>query len=305
MKMKTAWLEEMNWMEAEQAFKDANGIAIIPIGCLEQWGHMPVGCDTYQAMGHVKKVVELAQKDKEIKQIVVLPMVPHGCQPYMADFPGTVHIPHDVLREYYRAIVKSLMRFGVMKFIWISGHSGNAPPLIELGRDLKAEYGVLTVLEQCWKTRSEYGAPQRPGAPRGGHGSGGLPLSELSPEILKRAAAQAKTWFPEKHKIYGWEGTDDFVEPGFFHDLGMLQAKLKTSLSSQGKPMSVLMCGSWHEQAPYGNIGEPSITDADVEESRRGLEIAAKHTIAIIKAITKIKVPLAKSKPTRDIEKLP
>ncbi len=173
MKMKTPYLEEMNWMEAQQAIKDAGGIAIIPIGCLEQWGAFPLGGDTYQCLGHVNKLIELAQKDREIKQIVVLPMVSYGYQPMMKDFPGTVHIPHDVLREYCRAIVKSLMKFGVMKFIWCSGHSGNAPPIIELGRDLKAEYGVLTVLDEGFRSYYTWRGPQPSDARRGGHGSGG------------------------------------------------------------------------------------------------------------------------------------
>lgn len=305
MKMKTPWLEEMNWMEVEQAFKDANGIVIVPIGCLEQWAHMPVGCDTYQAMGHVKKIIELAEKDPDIKQIVVLPMVSYGCQPYMADFPGTVHIPHDVLREYYRAIVKSFMKFGIMKFIWVSGHSGNAPPLIEMGRELRTEQGVLTVLEQCWKTVIEYrGGYSPPGGKRGGHGSGGLPLCELSPEIIARDTPLAKDWIPEDHSFFAWPGADDFASAGFYHDLGMLSGRLKTSLSAKGEPMSVWMCGQWHEHAPYGNVGEPSMTQEDVDFSCEGLEIAARHTIAVIKAIEKIKVPLPKTGPIRDIEKL-
>ena len=141
MKMKTAWIEEMNWMEAQQAIKDAGGIAIVPIGCLEQWGAFPSGCDTYQCMGHVNRVVELAQEDPEIKQIVVLPMVAYGYQPMMKDFPGTVNIRFEVMREFFRDIAESLIRHGVMKFIWCSGHGASCHPLIDMAYEFRDKYG--------------------------------------------------------------------------------------------------------------------------------------------------------------------
>ena len=102
-------------------------------------------------------------------------------------------------------------------------------------------------------------------------------------------------------KIQGWEGVDDFTDPRFDDALGVLTAQLKTSLSSQGEPLTVYMVGSYQEASPYGHMGDP--TEAKVEDSHRDLETAAKHTIAIIKAIDKIKVPL-KSSPREDIEKL-
>ena len=303
MKMKTAWLEEMNWIEAEQAIKDSGGIAIIPVGCLEQWGHQAVGCDTYQAMAHVKKVIELAQEDPEIKQLFVLPMIPIGYQPYMADFPGTVSVRLSTLREYYKDIAEHLMKFGVMKFIWCSGHSGNSYPIIDMGRELRAEYGVLTVLDRGWASGGEYYRAARLAAPprRGGHGSGNTPWAEIPMETLERCIPQAKTWITKGKQIQGWQGVDDFTDPHFDDALGILAAKLKTSVTSEGDPMTVYMVGSYQEATPIGSAGDPvRLTSEAIEESHRMNEAAGRHTIAIIKAISKIKVPLT-SKPNWDL----
>ena len=300
MKMKNVWYDEMNWVEVEQAIKDAGSMVLIPIGCLEQWAHLPVGCDNFQAMGHAKRVIELAQEDKEIKQIVVLPILPMGCQPYMADFPGTISVRHSVMREYYKDIAESLIKQGVLKFIWMIGHSGNMPPLIDAGRELKDKYGALTVLDRCWISAREHKGPRTPAeVARGGHASGSIALPELSEETLKRVLPQMKVWLAEGRPIYGWSGVDDFVEPRFDDSLGILTAKLKTSLNSQGQPMTVYMVGSFQEATPYGGVGDPS--NQNVEDGRLALQSAAMHTIAIIKAVSKIEVPL-KSRPSKDVE---
>jgi len=300
MKMKSAWMEEMNWAEVEKAIKDAGGMVLIPTGCLEQWAHLPVGCDNFQAMGHAKRVIELAQEDSEIRQIVVLPILPMGCQPYMADYPGTISVRHSVMREYYRDIAESLVKQGVSKFIWLVGHSGNMPPLIDAGRELKERYGVLMVLDRCWITAKEHkGSRTAEELSRGGHASGSLALPMLSEETLRRVSPQKRVWLAEGRPIYGWSGADDFVEPRFDDSLGILTAKLKTSLNSQGQLMTVYMVGSFQEATPYGGVGDP--TSQNVEDGRRALEAAARHTIAIIKAVNKIKVPL-KSKPSNDVD---
>lgn len=298
--MVSAWMDEMNWIEVEQAIKDAGNMVLIPIGCLEQWAHLPIGCDNFQAMSHVKRVIELAQEDSEIKQIVVMPLLPIGCQPYMADYPGTITVRHSVMREYYKDIAESLVKQGVYKFIWIIGHSGNMPPLIDAGRELKEKYGVLTVLDRCWVTALEQKGPRTSTEiARGGHASGSIALPGMTEETLKRVLPQRKVWLAEGRPIYGWSGANDFVEPRFDDSLGILTAKLKTSLNREGKPMTVYMVGSFQEATPYGGVGDP--TNQNVEEGKRLVEAAARHTIAIIKAVRKIKVPL-KSKPSKDVE---
>jgi creatinine amidohydrolase/Fe(II)-dependent formamide hydrolase-like protein len=80
-----------------------------------------------------------------------------------------------------------------------------------------------------------------------------------------------------------------------------MTAKLRKSSTADGRLRTVYIVGSFQELAPYGGWGDP--TCATVKEGLEELEIAAKHTMAIIKAIMKIKVPL-KSHPIDNIEQL-
>jgi len=297
MKMKTPWVHEMSWIEVKQAIQDSGGILIIPVGSLEPWGDLPTGCDNYQLMGHIKKVIELAEIDPQIKQLLILPPIPVGHQPYMADFPGTVNIRFNTLREFYKDIAESFVRHGVLKFLWISGHAGNIPPIIDVGRELKDKYGALTVIDRCWTTVWEEKGPAW-ADPRRGHGGwDSLPIPEIPPEILKKADLKP---IPKGDKIYFW-GTDDFAQPGWDDALGVMTAKLKASKTADGRLRTVYIVASFQELAPYGGWGDP--TCATVEEGLQELEIAAKHTIEVIKAMMKIKVPI-KSHPVDNIKQL-
>ncbi|MEA5060427.1 MAG: creatininase family protein, partial [Candidatus Pelethousia sp.] len=45
------WLQENSWKEAEALIKKSKGVAIIPIGSIEQHGfHLPLGTDSYVAI---------------------------------------------------------------------------------------------------------------------------------------------------------------------------------------------------------------------------------------------------------------
>lgn len=296
--MKTAWMEEMSWKEVKSAIEDTGGMVIIPVGSLEPWGDLPVGCDNYQLMAHIEKVIELAEEDEGIEQLLILPNSPIGYQPYMKDFPGTVTVSSHTIREYYRDIAESLIRHDVLKFLWISGHAGNIQPIVDVGRDLKDEYGALTVIDRCWETIWEEKGPAW-ADPRKGHGGwDSLPFPGIPDEILEKSDLKP---IPKPDEIHDWEGAEDFTDTGWDDVLGVLTAKLETSRKSDGEPRTVYMVGSWQEMAPYGGWGDPTL--ASVEEGDDLLEIAAEHTIEIIKAIKKIEVPL-ESTPVDNVEQL-
>lgn len=295
--MKTPWIEEMSWKEVKSGIEES-GIVIMPVGSLEPWGDLPVGCDNYQLRGHMNKVVELAEDDSDIERLLILPELPIGHQPYMLDFPGTVNVSFHTLREYYKDIAESFIKHDALKFLWISGHAGNIPPIVDAGRELKEKYGALTVIDRCWETIWEEKGPAWDD-PRKGHGGwDSLPLPEIPDEILEQADLKP---IPKPDEIHDWEGTEDFTEPAWDDVLGVMTAKLKTSRKKDGDPRTVYMVGSWQEMAPYGGWGDPTL--ASKEEGHDELEIAAEHTIEIIKAIKKIEVPL-ESSPVDSIEKI-
>ena len=165
----------------------------------------------FQAMGRAKRVIELAQEDKEIKRSSCCLSWPWAAS-LIWRFPGTISVRRSIMREYYQDIAESLIKQGIMKFIWMIGHSGNMPPLIDAGRELKDKYGALTVLDRCWISAREHKGPRTPAeVARGGHASGSVALPELPEETLKRVLPQRKVWLAEGRPIYGWGGVDDFV----------------------------------------------------------------------------------------------
>ena len=65
----SCWLETKSWPEAEEAIKASGGVAIVPIGSVEQHSlHLPVGTDTYVA-------ITLAEDAGEQTGAVVTPPV--------------------------------------------------------------------------------------------------------------------------------------------------------------------------------------------------------------------------------------
>ena len=47
----SAWLQTKSWEEAKEAIARSKGVAIVPIGSVEQHSyHLPLGTDTYVAM---------------------------------------------------------------------------------------------------------------------------------------------------------------------------------------------------------------------------------------------------------------
>ena len=63
------WLQEKCWKEARELVKESKGVAILPVGSVEQHGyHMPLGTDSYVA-------ITLAEEAADT--IFALPMHPY------------------------------------------------------------------------------------------------------------------------------------------------------------------------------------------------------------------------------------
>ncbi len=110
------WLQTKTWEEARDAIKESKGVAIVPIGSVEQHSHhLPVGTDTYVAM-------TLAEEAAEKTKAVLTPPVWFGWSPHHMVLPGTITIRPEVLSELTFDIIKSLVAHGLNKIILINGH---------------------------------------------------------------------------------------------------------------------------------------------------------------------------------------
>lgn len=110
------WLQTKSWAEAEQLIKDSKGVAILPVGSIEQHGcHLPVGTDSYVA-------ITLAEEAAEKTNALIVPPVWFGWSPHHMVLPGTITIRPEVLIELTYDIIASLKQHGADKIILINGH---------------------------------------------------------------------------------------------------------------------------------------------------------------------------------------
>jgi creatinine amidohydrolase len=113
--MRHLW-QENTWEEIQELRETRGGIAILPIGSVEQHGpHLPVGTDTYVAD-------TLARDAAERSGTVALPPVWFGWSPHHMVLPGTVTIRAEVLVELLFDILRSLAESGFRKVVAINGH---------------------------------------------------------------------------------------------------------------------------------------------------------------------------------------
>ena len=112
----SCWLETKSWPEAEEAIAASGGVAIVPIGSVEQHSlHLPLGTDSYVA-------ITLAEDAGEQTGAVVTPPVWFGWSPHHMVRPGTITIRPEVMADLTYDIIKSLAHHGLTKIVLINGH---------------------------------------------------------------------------------------------------------------------------------------------------------------------------------------
>jgi creatinine amidohydrolase len=136
-------LAEMTWPEAQEAFRRTH-VAVVPLGSIEQHGpHLPLGTDWLVADSLARLVAARAD-------VVVTPTLPIGYADYHSDFPGTLSVPTEVLRDYITSVVGYLLRYGVTHILFLNGHGGNLAALNEVMSWLREE-GVVSATAMWWE----------------------------------------------------------------------------------------------------------------------------------------------------------
>ncbi len=133
----SCWLQTKSWKEAKEAIKKSKGVAILPIGSVEQHSyHLPVGTDTYVA-------ITLAEDAAEKTGALVVPPLWFGWSPHHMVLPGTITIRPEVLIELTHDIIKSLSEHGIKKFVLINGHRiVNTVWMQICAQKVQSEFGV-------------------------------------------------------------------------------------------------------------------------------------------------------------------
>jgi len=288
-KMRGKFLEDMSWSELKQASERSGGIVIIPTGSIEQHGHLPLRTDCYGAEGTVRKIAE------KLDDIVIAPVIPYGFSAYHQGFPGTLSLKFETTMNLYRDICEGLRESGFNKFLFITGHEGNGIVIWTLGRELRAQYGVLVVMVAWYYLTHEAGEVARNELQltegHSGVREASMLYSQLPSDELERIRKKDKQYISYGKKL-PW-GTDNMVNPTW-EESGHVKVDLKTSIEGDNV-FSMRMAGGFRDVTPYGHIGDPG--KATVELGEKFNTRTANHAIKVIEEMRKIEVPLEEPKP--------
>jgi creatinine amidohydrolase len=155
-------LELMSWPEVREAIRESNGVAVVPVGAVEEHGpHLPVGTDTIET-------VEIGYRAAVEARVVIVPPVWYGNSRGLMDFPGTVAVRPWILGAFVKDVVLSLARHGFDKPVILDGHGGNYGILDLVAEDIHLEEGALACHVRAWDVAT---VPKDKGTPEyDGHG---------------------------------------------------------------------------------------------------------------------------------------
>lgn len=146
--MKKVQWEKMTWKEIQAAAQPSHGIVIIPVGAVEEHGpHCPVGTDSIETY-------EIGYRAAVKADVLILPLVWFGNSRSLMDFPGTIGIRPETLKNYLHDIAISLIQHGFHSPIFLDGHSGNYGALDILIEDIMLETGHKSLHVRAWDLAS-------------------------------------------------------------------------------------------------------------------------------------------------------
>lgn len=115
----TFWFDELSMPESKKAAKERK-VIIIPCGSIEEHGtHLPLCTDSIQAE-HI--AMGVARKTG----CLVAPPLRYGLCNSTSNFPGTITISFDSLRNIIADILEDFIRNGFKKLLIITGHAGGS-----------------------------------------------------------------------------------------------------------------------------------------------------------------------------------
>ncbi len=259
-------LERMSWIEVKEAVEEANGIALIPIGSMEEHGmHLPVGTDSIETY-------EIARLAAIQAEVVLTPLVWYGNSRAFMEFPGTVTLQPDTLGKVIKDIALSLIHHGFDKPVIVDGHGGNYGILDVVVEDLHLETGVLATHVRAWELGS---IPKPEGVPPyDGHGG----LSETSAMMYLVPDDVAGDKFVDSKPVVDLTQFGSvFPSPG---------GKL-----SKGPAVFSLTMG---EMVELGHHGDPKFSTA--ERGKALIEVKAKGLTEFLLALKQNQIIIRKAK---------
>jgi len=268
--MKKNRLATMTWQEAGEAYKKCK-VAVMPTGSFEQHGpFMPINTDA-QVSELMCNVLADKLLNDGVEDVIFLPPMRFGYCDYHADFPGTISISENTLRQFYLEILDCVTRWGIDKIVFFNNHGGNTTILRSVGQRLRIR-GIVCAIAQWWEIM---GAFDPDWAPRG-HAD----INELSVMLKLDPGAidMTKAFDPVQLDVTPELKLDDIY--GFRFKGIHVPTSLRTEDASATGNLWELGYGT-----PFH-----SCTDASVERGEKMIEAAVNYYAEFIEAFKKVKV---------------
>src|SRR5713226_2047566 len=146
--MHKVFLSDMSWPEVEARLKETD-VVLVPTGSNEQHGPiLPEKTDIFISTEIARRAAEEVRNDVKA---VVAPPVPFGYSPEWLEWPGTISLRIETLRNLLMDIVTSLIHHGFRKIVLVNGHGSNPPILWQIMTEVNQREDVMLLTLNWWQ----------------------------------------------------------------------------------------------------------------------------------------------------------
>jgi len=144
----TKLMEEMTWVEFDEARKKIDTI-LIPTGSVEVEGpHLPLNVDSIVALGTAKRVAEKTG-------LLVAPLLNVGYSEWHMGFPGTLSFGMTTVSQILRELSSSLIHYGFQRLVFINSHVGNDWSITEIANEITRKRIARVAMVNLWALGNE------------------------------------------------------------------------------------------------------------------------------------------------------
>lgn len=139
-------LQRSSWTQIDERAPD---VAVLPVGSTEQHGpHNPLGTDATAAAA-------LARRACESTDALLLPPIHVGVAEHHRNFPGTLYVSPETMRNYVREVLESIARHSPGVAVVVNGHGGNRAALEEACARLTRDDTIFATVWEWFTTRDD------------------------------------------------------------------------------------------------------------------------------------------------------
>jgi creatinine amidohydrolase len=140
---------ELRWNEIAALDRDST-LIIQPTGAIEQHGHhLPLDVDIFDSSEIAYRAADRAMSG-DIGTVLVAPPVWWGTSPHHLAYPGTISLGMKTMSDLLVDIIRSLLRHGFFRFLFLNGHGGNGGVLSATALRISEELGVSPAVASYW-----------------------------------------------------------------------------------------------------------------------------------------------------------